>query len=157
MLEHAGTGDGVQVLLFTEKAAMEKTLKYVVAGNTTQMNDPAFVREVQAWIHFGRAEAVRTGDGLFAGSSGTPSVPRWPGSPLFGGSPKPSTAGRSVRSNVQPRPNGPCHRRPRPKSQVSSSWNDRLPSDNGVGGRAVRNHGATWRERAECVALDERT
>ena len=39
MLEHAGTGDGVQVLLFTEKAAMEKTLKYVVAGNTTQMND----------------------------------------------------------------------------------------------------------------------
>ncbi|CDH43325.1 conserved hypothetical protein [Candidatus Contendobacter odensis Run_B_J11] len=47
------------------------------------MNDPAFVEELKAWIRFGDDEAVRTGDGLFARSSGNPSVPRWLGSLLF--------------------------------------------------------------------------
>jgi hypothetical protein len=84
MLEQAGTGNGVRVLLLTEKAAMEKIIEYVVEGNTAQMNNPAFVEELKAWIRFGRQEAVRTGDGLFSGSSGNPSVPRWLGSLLFG-------------------------------------------------------------------------
>ena len=83
-LEQAGTGDGVRVLLLTEKAAMEKILEYVVEANTAQMNDPAFVEELKAWIRFGRDEAVRTGDGLFSASFGNPSMPRWLGSLLFG-------------------------------------------------------------------------
>ncbi len=84
ILEKAGSGKGVRVLLLTGKAAMEKILEYVVQGNTAQMNDPAFVRELKAWIRFSRDDAVRTGDGLFTGSSGNPSVPAWLGSPLFG-------------------------------------------------------------------------
>ena len=83
LLEQAGTGDGVQLMLLTEKAAMEKVLEYIVQGNTAQMNDPAFVAELKAWIRFGDAEAVRMGDGLFSRASGNPSVPRWLGSPLF--------------------------------------------------------------------------
>ena len=83
VLEQAGTGAGVRVLLLTEKAAMEKILEYVVEANTAQMNDPAFVEELKAWIRFGSDEAVRTGDGLYAASTGNPSVPRWLGSPLF--------------------------------------------------------------------------
>jgi hypothetical protein len=83
LLEQAGTGNGVRVLLLTEKPAMEKILAYVIEGNTAQMNDPAFVEELKAWIRFGRNEALRTGDGLFAGLSGNPSVPRWLGSRLF--------------------------------------------------------------------------
>lgn len=79
----AGTGKGVQLLLFTEKPAMENVLEYVVQGNTAQMKDPAFVAELKTWIRFNDAEAVRTGDGLFAKSSGNPSVPRWLESPLF--------------------------------------------------------------------------
>ena len=82
LLERAGTGNGVQLLL-TDKAAMEKALEYVVQGNTAQMNDPAFTAELKAWLRFGDAEAVRTGDGLFSRSTGNPSVPRWLGSPLF--------------------------------------------------------------------------
>jgi hypothetical protein len=70
-------------MLLTEKPAMEKVLEYVVQGNTAQMNDPAFVTELKAWIRFNDAEAVRTGDGLFTRSSGNPSVPRWLASPLF--------------------------------------------------------------------------
>ncbi len=83
LLEQAGTGDGIALLLLTDKVAMEKALEYVVQGNTTQMNDPAFVEELKAWIRFGDAEAVRTGDGLFSRSTGNPSVPRWLGSLLF--------------------------------------------------------------------------
>jgi hypothetical protein len=83
LLEQAGTGSGVRVLLFTEKPAMEKILEYVVAGNTAQVNDPAFVRELKDWIRFSDDEAVRAGDGLFTRSSGNPTGPRWFGGTLF--------------------------------------------------------------------------
>lgn len=83
LLESAGTGNGVRVLLLTERAAMEKVLEYVVQGNTAQINDRAFVEELKAWIRFSGSDAVRTGDGLYSASSGNPSVPSWLGSPLF--------------------------------------------------------------------------
>ncbi|MEO7851900.1 MAG: Tat pathway signal protein, partial [Rubrivivax sp.] len=79
-LEQAGTGDGVSVRLLTAHPAMESVLEYVVAGNTAQMNDAAFVAELKAWIRFGADEALRTGDGLFAGATGNPALPRWLGS-----------------------------------------------------------------------------
>lgn len=84
LLEKAGTGNGIQVILLTEQQAMEKVLEYVVQGNTTQMNDRAFVEELKTWIRFSGDEAVRTGDGLYAASSGNPSLPSWLGSLLFG-------------------------------------------------------------------------
>jgi hypothetical protein len=83
LLEQAGTGNGVRVMLLTEKSATEKVLEYVVAGNTAQMNDPAFVAELKAWIRFNGDEAVTHGDGLFGKSSGNPVLPRWLGSRLF--------------------------------------------------------------------------
>ena len=83
LLEAAGTGHGVSVLLLTERAAMETVLEYVVQGNTMQMNNPAFVRELERWIRFGDAEAVRTGDGVTARSTGSPPAPRWLGRLLF--------------------------------------------------------------------------
>ena len=83
LLEKAGTGSGVRVILLTERQAMETVLEYVVQGNTAQMNDPAFVDELKKWIRFSGGEAVRTGDGLYAASSGNPSAPTWLGSLLF--------------------------------------------------------------------------
>jgi hypothetical protein len=82
-LEAAGRGNGVNVLLITEPAKIEKILEYVVRGNTAQMNDRAFVDELEAWIRFSHDEAVRRSDGLFAGSSGNPVVPRWLGMRLL--------------------------------------------------------------------------
>jgi hypothetical protein len=82
-LEAAGRGNGVNVLLITEPAKIEKILEYVVRGNTAQMNDRAFVDELKSWIRFSRDEVVRRGDGLFAGSSGNPVVPRWLGMRLL--------------------------------------------------------------------------
>lgn len=84
LLQQAGTGSGVRVMLLTERPAMEKVLEYVVSGNTAQMNDAAFVEELKAWIRFSADEATRTGDGLYAGAAGNPSVPRWLGSRAMG-------------------------------------------------------------------------
>jgi hypothetical protein len=84
LLEKAGSGPGVRLLLLTERPALEKVLEFVVAGNTAQMNDAAFVAELKAWIRFGDEEAVRLGDGLYSGSSGNPNLPRWIASPLMG-------------------------------------------------------------------------
>lgn len=83
LLERAGSGNGVQVVLLTERGAMEKVLEYVVAGNTAQINDPAFIDELKAWIRFSADEAARTGDGLFAGATGNPALPRWLGSRMM--------------------------------------------------------------------------
>lgn len=84
LLEQAGSGRGVHVILLTERQAMEAVLAYVVEGNTVQMNDPAFVEELRQWIRFSSDDAVRTGDGLYAASSGNPALPAWLGRLLFG-------------------------------------------------------------------------
>jgi hypothetical protein len=82
-LELAGTGNGVSVLLFTARPGIENILQLVIDGNTTQLNDEAFVKELKQWIRFSGSEAVATGDGLYSAASGSPSVPRWLGSPMF--------------------------------------------------------------------------
>ena len=84
LLERAGTGNGVRVILLTEPRAMEQVLEYVVAGDTAQLNNPAFVAELTAWIRFNADEAVRAGDGLYTGASGNPLLPRWLGSRMLG-------------------------------------------------------------------------
>ncbi len=84
LLERAGSGHGVRVVLLTARPAMESVLEYVVAANTAQMKDPAFVAELKTWIRFGTDEALRTGDGLFAGLAGNPAMPRWLGSRVMG-------------------------------------------------------------------------
>jgi hypothetical protein len=83
LLERAGKGPGVGLLIFTEKPRLEQILDFVIQGNTAQINDAKFVAELKSWIRFSDSEAVRKGDGLFSRASGSPSVPRWLASPLF--------------------------------------------------------------------------
>ena len=84
MLERAGSSEGVRLLLMTERPAMERVLEQVIQGNTAQMADTAFVKELKTWIRFNGAEAVRTGDGLYSAASGNPSIPTWIGKLAFG-------------------------------------------------------------------------
>jgi len=79
LIETAGTGDGVQVVMLTQPAEMETVLNYVIQGNTAQFNNPAFLKELKFWIRFNDREATRTGDGLSGRTSGNPSAPRWVG------------------------------------------------------------------------------
>ena len=83
MLEQAGNGNSVHVLLFTARERLEQILEYVTRGNSAQMADAAFVAELKTWIRFNAAEAVATGDGLFSAASGNPTAPRWLGSLLM--------------------------------------------------------------------------
>jgi hypothetical protein len=82
LLEMAGTGDGVRVMMLTERAAMETVLDYVVQGNTAQMTNPAFMQELKSWIRFNDREATQKGDGLSGRTTGNPPIPRWLGNLL---------------------------------------------------------------------------
>ena len=84
LLETAGSSNGVRMLLLTERPAMERVLEHVVQGNTAQLADPAFLKELKSWIRFNGADAVRTGDGLFSVASGSPAIPAWLGRLAFG-------------------------------------------------------------------------
>jgi len=82
-LADAGTGPGIDVTLLTGKTQTDRVLDFVVQGNTAQMDDPAFMRELLAWMRFSDAEAVAKRDGLFTRCSGNPVLPRAIGRILF--------------------------------------------------------------------------
>ena len=83
VLEATARDDGVTVQVFTDKRDLEKILEYVVAGNTVQVNDVAFATELKEWIRFNESVAVQHRDGLFAASSGNPTLPNWLGKIIF--------------------------------------------------------------------------
>jgi hypothetical protein len=83
LLQRAGSSDTVRLLLLTERAAMEQTLEYVIQGNSAQLADAAFVKELKDWIRFNGSDAVRTRDGLYSVSSGNPNIPSWIGDVAF--------------------------------------------------------------------------
>lgn len=83
LLEAAAQEEGVAALIFTDPADRDAILEFVVAGNTAQMDDPAFVAELAAWLRFSSTRAVETGDGLFAACSGNPVLPEWIGRRVF--------------------------------------------------------------------------
>ncbi len=82
-LADAAAGPGVQAVFLTQRPDMERVLDHVVAANTAQMQDPAFVAELKAWIRFSEGEAECLGDGLYTGASGNLSAPRWLGSRMM--------------------------------------------------------------------------
>lgn len=84
LLEKAAQQDGVSVLMFTEPADRDAIADFVVAGNSAQMDDPAFVAELKDWLRFTPDQALGTMDGLFAASSGNPVVPAWVAERMFG-------------------------------------------------------------------------
>lgn len=83
LLQRAGSSDTVRLLLLTERRATEQTLEYVIQGNSAQLADAAFVKELKEWIRFNGSDAVRTRDGLYSVSSGNPNIPSWIGDVAF--------------------------------------------------------------------------
>ena len=82
-LATASVVEGIDMILITDRPQVDRVRDLVVAGNTAQMADPAFVRELRAWLRFSPREAMRFGDGLFGAASGNPSLPAWLGPRLF--------------------------------------------------------------------------
>ena len=76
-LERASQIPGVDVQIITGRARMEQALEFIQAGNSAQMDNSAFVRELKEWIRYNETAALKTGDGLLGKCSGNPSAPRW--------------------------------------------------------------------------------
>lgn len=76
----AGAVPGVDLVLITERPQIDQVRELVVAGNSMQIADPAFMRELKAWLRFNPRQALAAGDGLFSATSGNPLLPAWLGS-----------------------------------------------------------------------------
>lgn len=83
-LDRAAAFPGVRIALLTDRSRLQSLVEYITQANSAQIADPAFVAELKTWIRFNEAEALATGDGLFAGATGNPALPRWLASRLFG-------------------------------------------------------------------------
>ena len=78
-LAAAGVVSGVDLVLVTERSRIDRVRDLVVAGNTAQMADAAFMRELKLWLRFNPRQAINTGDGLFSATIGNPVLPAWLG------------------------------------------------------------------------------
>ena len=74
---------GVDLILITDRAQMGRVRDLVLTGNTSQMADTAFVRELKTWLRFSPRQALASSDGLFSAASGNPTLPSWLGPRLF--------------------------------------------------------------------------
>ncbi|MDP2800656.1 MAG: nitroreductase family protein [Phreatobacter sp.] len=70
---------GVDLALITDRPQIDRVRDLVIAGNSAQLADPAFMHELKAWLRFNPWQAMLTGDGLFSATSGNPVLPAWLG------------------------------------------------------------------------------
>ncbi len=82
-LAQAGSDPAVDLVLITDRPMMDRVRDLVVAGNSVQMADAAFVRELKSWLRFNPRQALRTGDGLYSVATGNPALPDWLGPVAF--------------------------------------------------------------------------
>jgi nitroreductase len=82
-LADAAAVPGVDLVLITDRPQIARVRELVIAGNSMQMADKAFVRELRGWMRFSPRQALRTGDGLFTATTGNPILPAWLGPIVF--------------------------------------------------------------------------
>ncbi|WP_187968315.1 Acg family FMN-binding oxidoreductase [Aquibium microcysteis] len=82
-MEDAARIDGIRIVYLLGESRLAGALDHVVAGNTVQMEDPAFLAELRHWLRFNPRQAIDTGDGLYAAASGNPTLPNWMANILF--------------------------------------------------------------------------
>ncbi len=82
-LANASSVPGVDLVLITGRPQIERVRDLVIAGNSAQIADAAFVRELKTWLRFSPREAIESGDGLFSATTGNPILPAWLGPRVF--------------------------------------------------------------------------
>jgi len=78
-LNEAGNQDQVLFLLYTEPSHIEPIIEITKRATVLQLSKKEFINELTQWIRFNRKTAQKTGDGLYSGAIGSPSVPKWLG------------------------------------------------------------------------------
>ncbi|PIB93077.1 hypothetical protein [Caulobacter sp. FWC2] len=79
----AAIGRDVELRWVLEPGERAHLTDMIVAGNSAQLADPAFMRELTDWIRFDAGEALVKRDGLFTAASGNLTAPRWLGERLL--------------------------------------------------------------------------
>ena len=74
---------GVDLVLITGRPQIDRVRDLVLAGNSAQIADAAFVRELKSWLRFSPRQAIEMGDGLFSATTGNPALPAWLGPLMF--------------------------------------------------------------------------
>jgi hypothetical protein len=82
-LASAAVVPGVDLILITDRPQIDRVRDLVIAGNSAQMADAAFLRELKTWLRFSPRQAIATGDGLFSAATGNPILPAWLGPHVF--------------------------------------------------------------------------
>lgn len=83
LLANTASVPGVDLVLLTDRRRIDQVRDLVMTGNTAQMADPAFVRELKHWLRFNPRQAMNAGDGLYSVASGNPALPSWLGPVAF--------------------------------------------------------------------------
>ena len=79
LLSDAAKSADVDVILISDRTLISRLRDNVIAANTVQMSDPAYLRELKSWLRYNPREALRKGDGLFSATTGNPTLPSWLG------------------------------------------------------------------------------
>lgn len=79
----AARGDGIELMVLTDRQAIDGVGALIIDGDTAQMGDRAYIDELKHWLRFSYAAAASTGDGLFSATTGNPVVPGPIGRVLF--------------------------------------------------------------------------
>jgi hypothetical protein len=82
-VEAAIVKPGVRARFLTARHDLNQLKDFIVQGNTAQCQNADFVDELCRWVRFNQSQAAQTRDGLYVGSSGNPSLPRWLGRSIF--------------------------------------------------------------------------
>ncbi|MCX5477878.1 nitroreductase family protein [Kaistia geumhonensis] len=82
-LVEAAAIPGVRLIMLTAPAKIAAVGERIIDANTIQMTNAAFRAELKHWIRFSPDQAIETRDGLFAASSGNPTLPPLLGNLLF--------------------------------------------------------------------------
>ena len=82
-LAAAAAMPGVDLVLITDRPQIDRVRDLVASGNSMQMADPAFMRELKSWLRFNPRQAAETRDGLYSAASGNPTLPTWAGPRAF--------------------------------------------------------------------------
>ncbi len=79
LLTNAARVPGVDLILITDRPQIDALSDLIATGNTAQLADPAFMAELKHWMRFSPRKALETSDGLFAATTGNPTLPDWLG------------------------------------------------------------------------------
>lgn len=82
-LTHAAAAAGLKSNPVFDNDVVTIMFEKALRGNSNQMQDKAFMKELKTWLRFSEADAVATMDGLFSRASGGPSFPSWLARPLL--------------------------------------------------------------------------